>query len=461
MRIGWPRSLITRILLLEGTAILFAIILIPLLTASVLHRTKAVYQEKLLLAQAQDLAAEVTSTASAPGRIVLPPALEALYAGTYDGRAFAIVTASGRALAFSPHAGGVPWGEAPRKRAPQSFKRGSYVLVSVPVRIADTALWILVSQDETRPGAITDDITRSFLTRYLALLLPILLLLPLVNSVLIALLVRTVRKVSDHAAAIGPRSLHVRLVDAGLPTEVRPLVDATNSLIERLEQSFAAQAEFVGNVVHELRTPLATLRIRLDAVPDDTLRTALLAQADRISHVVSQLHDLARADSMVADDLVAVDLVAIARDTLTEVAPMMLAGRHPLTLEVPDAPVWVRGNRLLLAITLSNFLSNAGRYTPDGTPIEIAVDAAGVLAVTDRGPGITVTDRSLLTQRFWRADHRRSDSAGIGLSIVQRIVMLHEGRLDITDGPDGGTRFAVVIPLAKDRPQQDHATSPR
>ena len=449
MRIRWPRSLIARILLLEGAAILFAMVFIPLLTASVLQQTKAVYQERLLIAQAQDIAAEVTSTASAPGRVLLPPALEALYAGTYDGRAFAIVNAAGHAVAYSPHANGVPWDAVRRGRSEESFRRGSYVVVSVPARIADMTWWILVSQDETRPGAITDDITRGFLTRYLALLLPILLLLPLVNSVLIALLVRTVRKVSDHAAAIGPRSLHVRLADAGLPIEVRPLVHATNSLIERLEQSFSAQSEFVGNVVHELRTPLATLRIRLDAVSDDALRATLLAQVDRVSHVVSQLHDLARADVIEEEDLVAIDLVAVARDTLTDSAPMIAASGHPVTLDVPAAPVLVRGNRVLLSIALSNFISNAVRHTPTGTPIAIAVDPRGTVSVTDRGPGVTVMDRSLLTQRFWRADHRRSDSAGIGLSIVQRIVALHDGCLNISDGPVGGTRFAMVIPLAR------------
>jgi len=109
VRIRWPRSLIARILLLEGAAILFAMVFIPLLTASVLQQTKAVYQERLLIAQAQDIAAEVTSTASAPGRVLLPPALEALYAGTYDGRAFAIVNAAGHAVTYSPHANGVPW----------------------------------------------------------------------------------------------------------------------------------------------------------------------------------------------------------------------------------------------------------------------------------------------------------------------------------------------------------------
>ncbi|MET3826665.1 signal transduction histidine kinase [Sphingomonas sp. PvP055] len=447
MKIGWPRSLIARILLLEGGAILLVLVLIPLLTGSVLHRTKAVYQKELLVSQAQAIAAEVTVAAS-PGRVLLPPALEALYAGTYDGRAFAILGASGRRVMASPHAGDVPWRVVPRGRAPQAVKRGSYVMVSVPVRVGATPLWILVSQDETRPGAITDDITRSFLTRYLAVLLPILLLLPLVNSVLIALLVRTVRTVSASAAAIGPRSLHVRLPDAGLPTEVRPLVEATNGLIERLEQSFAAQAEFVGNVVHELRTPLATLRIQLDSVGDDRLRTALLAQTDRVSHVVSQLHDLARADAILGEDLLAVDLVAVAHETLSEAAAKMLASQHPVTLDAPAEPVWVRGNRVLLTIALSNFLTNAVRHTPAGTSIEIAVDPAGALIVTDHGPGITVMDRSLLTQRFWRADHKRSDSAGIGLSIVQRIVDLHDGHLDIGDGPGGGARFAMVIPLA-------------
>ncbi|WP_242186771.1 HAMP domain-containing sensor histidine kinase [Sphingomonas sp. CARO-RG-8B-R24-01] len=447
MRFGWPRSLIARILLLEGVAILCAAILIPLLTGSVLQRTKAIYQEKLLVAQAQSIAAELTQARSDAGHLLLPPALEALYASTYDGRAFAIVAATGRAVAFSRHAGGVPWQAVPRSRTARSLWRAGYVIVSVPVRLSGATLWILVSQDETRPGAITDDITRAFLTRYLALLLPILLLLPVVNSVLIARLVRSVRQVSDRAAAIGPRSLHVRLADTGLPTEVRPLVDATNGLVERLEQSFAAQAEFVGNVVHELRTPLATLRVRLDAVADDTLRAALLAQADRMSHVVSQLRDLARLDSISDEDLVAVDLVALARDTLAQAAPMALASGHPVAFVAPDAPVRVRGNRVLLDIALTNLLSNAVRHTAAGTAIEVAVCANGALVVTDRGPGITVSDRSLLTQRFWRADHLRSDSAGIGLSLVQRIVDLHDGRIEIGDGADGGARFALLLPL--------------
>lgn len=447
MRIGWPRSLIARILLLEGVAILCAAIVIPLLTGSVLHRTKAIYQQELLVAQAQSIAAELTPIASAAARVELPPALEALYASTYDGRAFAIVDGAGRMVARSRHADGVPWRAVPRARVVRASRQGDYVMVGVPIRVDDASLWVLVSQDETRPGAIADDITRAFLPRYVALLLPILLLLPLVNSVLIARLVRSVRQVSDSAAAIGPRSLHVRLADAGLPTEVRLLVDATNGLIERLEQSFTAQAEFVGNVVHELRTPLATLRVRLDAVADAGLRAALLAQADRMSHVVSQLRDLARLDSMSDDDLVTIDLVGLARDVLAEVAPTVLASGHPVALVAPETPVWVRGNRVLLDIALTNLLSNAARHTPPATSIEIAVGADGALVVTDQGPGITVTDRSLLTQRFWRADHLRSDSAGIGLSIVQRIVDLHDGRLEIGDGPGGGARFAIRLPL--------------
>jgi two-component system OmpR family sensor kinase len=445
----WPRSLIARILLVEAGAIVVAALLLPALMVWLLHAQVDRYQVETLTEQAREIGRGVT-LADGAANVKLNTDLAQTYATPYDGRSYVVIDRAGRPLARSAFADLVPW---QRARSHDGFFRfGPIAGVVQNVTQAAGDLRVIVTQDETGRGAIIDDVARAFLTRYAPILLLILLLLPLINSFLIRRLVTEVRAVSARAAAIGPETLNVRLPESGLPQEIAPLVHATNALIVRLQQSFRQQSEFVANVAHELRTPLATLRFEIEAIEEEAVREPLGRTVDRLGHVVAQLQALAALE-LPSRSSTRFDIVEMARERVADMAPAIFAAGDRVALVAPEAPVMVRANRTLIELALSNLIANASRHTPAGTAIEVRVGAQAVIEVIDDGPGIAGGDASRARQRYWRADTRRSDSAGLGLSIVARIMEVHEGELVVDSAPGGGARFALMLPMAALRPE--------
>lgn len=445
----WPRSLIARILLLELAAIAIAAVALPMLLTSFLRSEASRYEQRSLHAQAEAIARGVLPGAAGPV-VRLDPALRRIYASPYDGRAYVVTDAEGRAIAGSPHADLAPWRRAPRKPVPASFRVGAFVGISMPTGEASGRAWVIVTQDRTGPGAILDDVIHGFIRRYDPVLISILLLLPMINSVLIARLVFAVRAASQRAQTIGSHNLDVRLEETGLPLEVAPLARATNDLLMRLQASFRNQSEFVANVAHELRTPLAAHRVELEAVADPVLRGRLRHSVDRLGHVVAQLQDLATLEVMAEDRFEPFDARLLAQEIIGLHAPEILARGDTIALDAPALPVVIRGNRVLAGLALANLILNASRHTPDGTSIEVQVVPEGVLHVRDNGPGIAASDPAAATERYWRADHQRSDGAGLGLSIVRRIMEVHQGRLVVESRAGEGTCVALQFPLAPD-----------
>ena len=448
MKVRAPRSLIARVLLAEAAVIAVAALLLPLLMISVLRRTTRDFQDPLLLDQAQTVAAGVRRDAAGRWAVNLPNALSATYSTRYDGRAYVVVTGAGRIVAASRYADLMPWNRVPRAAEPRALHRPPFVGVSLPAQGGGMQLWVIVTQDESGPGAIVDDIAASFLPRYAAILLGVLLLLPLVNSVLIRRLVISVERVSHQARGIGAHRLDARLAAGGLPSEVEPLVAATNALLARLEQSFRRQEQFVANVAHELRTPLATLRLRLEGVTDPAVRRPLERQVARLSHVIHQLHDLGSLEHVAQGRTGRFDLAALAEEVVAEQAHGMIEDSHPVSLVVETRPIEIEGNRFLAGIALTNLLDNAARHTPAGTPVTVTVGAGAVMSVEDEGPGLASDGAE--GRRFWRADHVRSDSAGLGLSIVRRIAEVHGGSLTIGNRRPHGA--SIVLRLAPAAP---------
>ena len=443
----WPRSLTARILLVEVLAIAVVIVALPLLTVSLLHRTMREYQARELTTQARAIANGLELRGDTV-RVHLPPSLAATYTTAYDGRAFALLDGKGRVVSASVPASTLPATRIPRRAASTRFDLPPLTGISLPVTVGPARLWVAVIQNQAEPGAILDDVVDAFLSRYVAVLVAVLALLPLVNSVLIRRLVRAVGRVSRRAASIGPYTLDTRLDGSDLPAEVVELVQATNNLLARLQHSFATQREFIGNVVHELRTPLAALKIQLDRVSDAQMRDALHGSLDRVSHVMSQIRNLAELEMLGAGRRHDFDLREIAREAIGELAPEIYAAGNSIDLATPDAAVLVTGEPTLARLALSNLVSNATRHTPAGTSISVSIDANGAVAVADTGPGIASEARSLVTRRFWRADQRRSDAAGLGLSIVRRIMEVHGGEFALEPGPGGGALFRLCFPLA-------------
>jgi len=110
----------------------------------------------------------------------------------------------------------------------------------------------------------------------------------------------------------------------------------------------------------------------------------------------------------------------------------------------------VRGNADTIGRAVRNLVENALTHTPPGTTVEIVVDSAGALRVSDRGPGVPAIDREQIFRRFWRRDRQRSGSAGLGLSIVARIARMHNATVSVTDCPGGGATFLLGFPYVLD-----------
>jgi two-component system OmpR family sensor kinase len=247
------------------------------------------------------------------------------------------------------------------------------------------------------------------------------------------------------------------IAESGLPEELRPLSASLNGLLGRLSEALSAQRRFTADAAHELRTPLAALKLQLDLARRSGSTQAAVAALDdldaavaRASHVVEQLMTLARVEpEALALQRGPCDLVAIAKDAI--VARAGLAAQKEIDLGLTHAtPASVEGDTASLAILLSNLVDNALRYTPAGGRIDVAVDDAdGVptLTVADTGPGIPVDERERVFDRFHRGVGNGELGSGLGLSIVKRIADAHGASVAL-DAPAAGNGLVVTVRFA-------------
>ena len=245
----------------------------------------------------------------------------------------------------------------------------------------------------------------------------------------------------------------------GLPRELRPIIVATNELMARLDQALAQERRFTSDAAHELRTPLALVRLQIEglALADEAGRhiahQRLLKGIDRLSRTVSQMLLLARleqaADRM---PMTPVDLKALLEASVAELAPAAVAKDQDLSLAVPaDACVLGHAQAEALAILMRNLLDNAIRYTPPGGRVDVTLDleeAHARLAVEDSGPGVPEAMRERIWERFFRPPGMESPGSGLGLSIVRQVLELHGGIAQSSPGNAGrGWRVEVQLPL--------------
>ncbi len=246
--------------------------------------------------------------------------------------------------------------------------------------------------------------------------------------------------------------------DAQLPDEVQPLVSELNLLFERVQHAFDAQQHFVADAAHELRSPLAALRLQLQGLQragDDAGRAVaierLSAGIDRATRLVEQLLTLARQEASTATTA-PVDLRSVAQLALADVAPAAQARNMDVGLHDSDAatvpvPVIVLGSAEALRMLARNLLDNAIKYTPPGGRVDLQVrsdNGHAVLTVEDSGPGIAPEHRDRVMQRFVRVTAEGAPGSGLGLAIVQAIAQAH-GATVLLDASDrlGGLRVGV------------------
>ena len=245
--------------------------------------------------------------------------------------------------------------------------------------------------------------------------------------------------------------------DAQLPDEVQPLVSELNLLFERVRRAFDAQQHFVADAAHELRSPLAALRLQLHGLQragDDTARAAAVerlgAGIDRATRLVEQLLTLARQEASAAGGAPRewVDLHAVAQLALADVAPAAQARTMDMGLLESDAAT-VHGNAEALRMLLRNLLDNAIKYSPPGGRVDVQIrnmpDQSVQITVEDSGPGIALAHRDRVMQRFVRETADSAPGSGLGLAIVQAIAQAHGATVALDASPRlGGLRVTLV-----------------
>jgi signal transduction histidine kinase len=274
-----------------------------------------------------------------------------------------------------------------------------------------------------------------------------LLLIAVVSVVVVTVLssLRSLRAVSQQASRLSLHRLEERLHAKNVPRELVPLVQAVNTSLDRLEADYRAQRDFTANAAHELRTPLSTLRARLESRFSPQELGDVTLEIDQLARVVEQLLCLARLDSQEQFEFAAFDAHAVALEVAREMAPVALESEHYVTAATPDASVPTHGNATLTRLVFRNLIENAIQYTPAGTSITLSADS-GTVIIADDGPGFSAEAAASLFERFRRGPNASGFGAGLGLAIAKSIMERQGGRLSLDAKAPLGARFVMKFP---------------
>ncbi|MFJ3652369.1 ATP-binding protein [Streptomyces nigra] len=447
------RSLRTRLTVISATAIAVSVFLAFQVASELLDRELRNTVEEQLRADSRVLAADAER--AGPARVRLPP-----YAG--GGRLVRVVLPDGsvRTPAGQPplppvseQAGRVARGLSADLMESDDSDEDGYLVFTL--RAGDGAVQVARAADDTP------------VNRFGFGMLLIGLLCVAGGAVVGRAVARAGLTPIDRLTAAAVRVAHTRDLDAGIPDEgggeIRRLIQSINEMLAALRDSRRAQRLLAEDAAHELKTPLTSLRLNvellirldrrgtLDSALSAESRTRLLddlgAQVAELGTLVAELTDLARGD--VSDE----------NTELLDLADVVGAAATRARSRVPDievaldvTSVWVSGRPAALERAVLNLIDNAGKWSPADRPVQVRLRAEGasaVLEVDDAGPGIDAADVPRVFDRFYRADSARAlPGSGLGLSIVQRVVDAHGGRVTVARSARGGALLRVGLPAA-------------
>lgn len=252
------------------------------------------------------------------------------------------------------------------------------------------------------------------------------------------------------AAAAAADKLEMDTLGQGIPSarapaEVLPLIQSINSSLSRLDLAAMRMRRYIATAAHELRTPVAILRARLENPEEPTFRVDLKRDVRRLQAIVEQLLIAARLDARQAKLDEQVDLVAVARSVVGDYAPLAFQAGRSLAFEAPAVPVQVIGNRHAIESMIVNLIDNALRLEPLCGSVTVRVLAEYVVEVEDHGPGVSEGDREAIFEPFWRKTEA-TRGAGLGLAIVKELADTLGARILVEDTPGGGATFSLRFP---------------
>jgi two-component system OmpR family sensor kinase len=297
----------------------------------------------------------------------------------------------------------------------------------------------------------------------------LLTLIAIASRIVIKIGMRPLEDVEVTAEQIASGDLSARMPDADPKTEVGRLVTSLNSMLARIETSFAARTEseaklrrFVADASHELRTPLTAIRgfselYRQGAVTGEDATRELLGRIEgeskRMGSLIEDLLLLARLDQSREMAMKPVELVDLVDSAV--ISAQAAGPGHPVRFNKPSDEIFALGDEARIHQVVANLLANARAHTPAGTEIEVKIshEVDGVcISVSDNGPGLSIDDQKRIFERFYRADSSRvrvdGEGSGLGLSIVDAVMKGHNGSVTVVSEPGKGATFTLFFPVA-------------
>jgi signal transduction histidine kinase len=260
---------------------------------------------------------------------------------------------------------------------------------------------------------------------------------------------RSLSAVSNQAARIDLERLGERLPSEGLPSEMVPVVDSINAALDRVEDGVARQRRFIANAAHELRTPVAILRARIDAIEATRSKPELQSDIRRLQNILEQLLSTARASDAAGGCATQIDLGEAVGAVAADYLPLAIKNERHLEFNDASGETRIRGDRRALASVVGNLIDNALRAEPEGGVVLVSVDSEGGVAVIDHGEGVAREDREAIFEPFWRKSES-TPGAGLGLAIAKELVEKLGGRIWVEDTPGGGATFKLRFPARGD-----------
>ena len=306
---------------------------------------------------------------------------------------------------------------------------------------------------------------------YFLISLIVIIAIGFVARSLIKLSLKPLNKIEETAAAIAEGDLSARLPEVNPNTEVGRLTGSLNTMLSRIEESFAVRTEsenklrrFIADASHELRTPLTAIRgfaelHRQGAVTGEDKTKELISRIEkesiRMSSLVEDLLLLARLDQSRELTIDPVDINHLVNEAI---ASAKAAGpSHEITLKSSSDEVFVLGDSMRIHQAVSNLLANARTHTPAGTKIEIEIlqsESEVQISVSDNGPGLSPGDQTRIFERFFRADPSRArvsgEGSGLGLAIVDAVMKAHGGSVEVLSELNQGAKFTLHFPVKSD-----------
>ncbi|MBN3754836.1 two-component sensor histidine kinase [Paraburkholderia sp. Tr-20389] len=302
-----------------------------------------------------------------------------------------------------------------------------------------------------QPISVREDLALRMGLRTLA---PLALFIPIIIAIVLFVVGRGLAPLADISRALTQRSfdsLEPLRLASGTPVEIKPLVDALNDLLHRLDVASQTQRTFVADAAHELRSPLTALKLQLQSgerdgslVGNKQTFQRIEGRLNRLIHLVHQLLTLAREEAQMGARVQPVGLRRLCERVVADISLLAEAKQIDLGLECSpaaqlDETFKADVEPAGIEILLNNLIDNAIRYTPQGGKVDVILRRDGdaiSIAVSDSGPGIPDEERSRVFDRFYRSAGTKEQGSGLGLAIVLKIAQRHHAELDMRNNAD-------------------------